>query len=196
MVRRWPDSSMLVRLPGCQARVKAPWLTPVSPKGRGGIPSSSSSSQPSSGGCGRGFSLGLGLALGLSAVSSRSSKASLRTRPSAAMAMAATSEAPEAVSLRCLVSQCVDLAQRAGALIRGISEKAATEEGREALRLHDKGTGTGNFDPQTVADRQAQRCVVENLRALYGASLRVAWALVQACFSVYYTGSRTRTLLF
>ncbi|CAE7394622.1 Bpnt1 [Symbiodinium sp. CCMP2592] len=30
-----------------------------------------------------------------------------------------------------------------------------------------------NFDPQTVADRQAQRCVVENLRALYGASLRV-----------------------
>ncbi|OLP87813.1 hypothetical protein AK812_SmicGene30918 [Symbiodinium microadriaticum] len=57
--------------------------------------------------------------------------------------------------------------------IRGISEKAATEEGREALRLHDKGSGTGNFDPQTVADRQAQRCVVENLRALYGASLRV-----------------------
>eukprot|EP00439_Symbiodinium_sp_Y106_P048181 s936_g6.t1 len=89
------------------------------------------------------------------------------------MATAATSEAPEAVSLRCLVSQCVDLAQRAGALIRGISEKAATEEGREALRLHDKGSGTGNFDPQTVADRQAQRCVVENLRALYGASLRV-----------------------
>ncbi|CAE7864986.1 Bpnt1, partial [Symbiodinium necroappetens] len=85
--------------------------------------------------------------------------------------MAAAPE--ETVSLRRLVSQCVDLAQRAGALIRGISEKAATEEGREALRLHDKGSGTGNFDPQTVADRQAQRCVVENLRALYGASLRV-----------------------
>ena len=31
----------------------------------------------------------------------------------------------------------------------------------------------GNFDPQTLADRQAQRCIVENLRAIYGSQLRI-----------------------
>ena len=32
---------------------------------------------------------------------------------------------------------------------------------------HDKGEGSGTFDPQTLADRQAQRCIVENLRLLH-----------------------------
>ena len=154
--------------------------------------------------------------------------------------------AAKSISLKSLVSQCVDLAQRAGVLIREVSDKKAefgsslgrtvVEKmlvgccpsmlrdfelptptplknvlgyswiGQDAARrvlecelhfckyivghhgsnswsqsqvelsapgMHDKGLGTGNFDPQTIADRQAQRCIVENLRAIYGMSLRV-----------------------
>lgn len=75
------------------------------------------------------------------------------------------------ISLKNLVSQCVDLAQRAGAHIRVVSNKESEIEG--SLATHDKGLGTGNFDPQTIADRQAQRCIVENLRAVYGMDLRI-----------------------
>lgn len=76
-----------------------------------------------------------------------------------------------AVSLRRLVSQCVDLAERAGALIREVSENASTPGGVRA-GLVDKGK-QGTFDPQTVADRLAQRCIVDNLRAVYQRRLRI-----------------------
>ena len=137
---------MLVRLPGCQARVRTPCLAAPAPPRRSGQV------------------LRPGLALTAGLVCARAARLARLPRPAMVEAE---------VSLRSLVSQCVELAQRAGTLIRGISDKASTEEGREALRLHDKGSATGNFDPQTVADRQAQRCIVENLRALYGTSLRV-----------------------
>ena len=35
------------------------------------------------------------------------------------------------------------------------------------------GVEAGDFDPQTTADRRAQRCIVENLRAIYGSALRI-----------------------
>ncbi|CAK9072661.1 3'(2') [Durusdinium trenchii] len=74
------------------------------------------------------------------------------------------------ISLKRLVSQCVDLAERAGHHIRTVSGKLETSG---SLQMHDKGLGTGVFDPQTIADRQAQRCIVENLRAVYGMDLHV-----------------------
>ncbi len=96
------------------------------------------------------------------------------------------------ISLKSLVSQCVDLAQRAGAHIRVVSDKESEIEG--SLGTHDKGLGTGNFDPQTIADRQAQRCIVENLRAVYGMALRIVGEegelgkhclLIQVCVHCY-----------
>ncbi|CAL1126977.1 unnamed protein product [Cladocopium goreaui] len=78
-------------------------------------------------------------------------------------------EMAEHISLKGLVSQCVDLAQRAGELIRAVSDNKS----ECGIGTHDKGLGTGNFDPQTLADRQAQRCIVENLRAIYGSQLRI-----------------------
>lgn len=85
--------------------------------------------------------------------------------------LARAAEMEGSISLKNLVSQCVDLAQRAGAHIRVVSDKESEIEG--SLGTHDKGLGTGNFDPQTIADRQAQRCIVENLRAVYGMDLRI-----------------------
>mmetsp|Transcript_48224 Transcript_48224/g.151471 ORF Transcript_48224/g.151471 Transcript_48224/m.151471 type:complete len:872 (+) Transcript_48224:29-2644(+) len=91
-----------------------------------------------------------------------------------AVAAEATSMAPsDAVSIRVLVSQCVDLTERAGQLIREVSDKAARGAPASELGLVNKGEGEGTFDPQTLADRRAQRCIVENLRGVYGASIKI-----------------------
>jgi len=76
-------------------------------------------------------------------------------------------------SLRELTSRCCDLANRAGELIRDVSDRAASGGSTSDLGLVDKGADAGTFDPQTVADRRAQRCIVEGLRAVYGNELRI-----------------------
>lgn len=78
------------------------------------------------------------------------------------------------VSLRTLTSECVDLAKRAGELIREVSSKIERDGATVQLGLFDKGEAEGlGFDPQTVADRRAQRLIVENLRGVYGTSIRI-----------------------
>jgi len=72
--------------------------------------------------------------------------------------------------MRVLVAQCVDLAGRAGKLIREVSDTVA--DGSD-LGLVNKGQEPGSFDPQTLADRRAQMCIVENLRAVYGAAIKI-----------------------
>ncbi|CAJ1368873.1 unnamed protein product [Effrenium voratum] len=100
---------------------------------------------------------------------------STRTRRRMAGASCGAGLGAGEVSIRTLVSECVDLAQRAGDQIRAVSNKvqAGTAGAEQSLGLLDKGAGTGAFDPQTLADRQAQRCIVENLRQVYGMALRV-----------------------